>query len=76
MSLWVPVPRPAREIAAEACPSRVAGAHRGRVFPPRAPRAHRGSPRAEPSQHLRLTVHDLTDRSPRSWCRTYPAACR
>ena len=50
MSLWVPLPRPAQEVAAEL-------ARRGwRV---RTGDEFRLAPGAEPSHHLRLTVHDL-----------------
>ena len=50
MSLWVPVPRPAREVAAEL-------ARRGWLV--RTGDEFRLLPDAEPSRHLRLTVHDL-----------------
>lgn len=73
MSLWVPVPRPAREIAAEL-------ARRGwRVrtgddfnLAPGAP----GVAGAEPSRHLRLTVHDLTDEKSAQLVQDLSAACR
>ena len=54
MSLWVPVPRPAREVAAEL-------ARRGwRVRTGDEFRLDPGSAGADPSGHLCLTVHDLT----------------
>ena len=73
MSLWVPVPRPAREIAAEL-------ARRGwRVrtgddfnLAPGAP----GVAGAEPSRHLRLTVHDRTDEKSAQLVQDLSAACR
>ncbi|MCZ4328038.1 aminotransferase class I/II-fold pyridoxal phosphate-dependent enzyme [Brachybacterium paraconglomeratum] len=54
MSLWVPVPRPAREVAAELARRgwRVRTGDEFRLAP--------GSAGADPSRHLRLTVHDLT----------------
>lgn len=76
MSLWVPVPRSAREIAAEL-------ARRGwRVrtgddfnLAPGAPGAP-GVAGAEPSRHLRLTVHDLTDEESAQLVQDLSAACR
>ncbi len=54
MSLWVPVPRPAREVAAEL-------ARRGwRVRTGDEFRLAHGGSGLEASRHLRLTVHDLT----------------
>lgn len=54
MSLWVPVPHLAREVAAEL-------ARRGwRVRTGDKFRLASGSAGADPSGHLRLTVHDLT----------------
>lgn len=54
MSLWVPVPRPAREVAAELARRgwRVRTGDEFRLAP--------GGPGVEASRHLRLTVHDLT----------------
>ena len=55
MSLWVPVPRPAREVAAELARRgwRVRTGDEFRLAP--------GGHGVEASRHLRLTVHDLTD---------------
>ncbi len=54
MNLWVPLPRPAREVAAEL-------ARRGwRVRTEDEFCLGPGVPGAEPSRHLRVTVHDLT----------------
>lgn len=55
MSLWLPVPPPDREIAAELARRgwRVRTGDEFRLAP--------GGPGVEASRHLRLTVHDLTD---------------
>jgi DNA-binding transcriptional MocR family regulator len=52
MSLWVPLPRPAQEVAARL-------ARRGWLA--RTGDEFRLSPEAAPSRHLRFTVHDLAD---------------
>ncbi len=52
MSLWVPVPAPAREIAEQL---------RRRGWLVRTGDGFRLAPGAEPSRHLRMTVHDLDE---------------
>ena len=54
MSLWVPVPRPAGEVAAELARRgwRVRTGDEFRLVP--------GNPADEASRHLRVTVHGLT----------------
>ncbi len=76
MSLWLPVPSPAREVATELARRgwRVRTGDEFRLAPS-APGAS-GASGAAPSRHLRLTVHDLTDAESEQLVEDLPAACR
>ncbi|AXK46650.1 aminotransferase class I/II-fold pyridoxal phosphate-dependent enzyme [Brachybacterium saurashtrense] len=81
MSLWVPVPRPARQVATALARRgwlvRTGDEFRLAADGPAGPGVGRsGGPGVEPSHHLRLTVHELTDAQMDALAADLAAACR